>query len=165
MSRWLLDQPRLSLPTAALELGCGMGLVSLTAAHLGLLIEGTDRQEIAVDFSARNATRNELSGFRSSQLEWSTRGPAHLASQLLLASDVLYEPEAAQPLFELIQTGGLLAPGGMLVLAVPRERRELVDLFVARLRALGYRHRLDPRGVEWEGEDRFIDIHMLSRPD
>jgi hypothetical protein len=108
MSRWLLDQPRLYLPTSALELGCGMGLVSLTAAHLGLLIEGTDRQEIAVDFSARSATRNALSGFRSTQLEWSTRGPEHLASQLLLASDVLYTLKAAEPLFELLQTSGLL---------------------------------------------------------
>ena len=74
MSRWLFDQPRLSLPTSALELGCGMGLVSLTAAHLGLLIEGTDREEIAVDFSARSATRNALSGFRRSKtrLEAST---------------------------------------------------------------------------------------------
>lgn len=164
MSRWLLDQPPLSLPASAMELGCGMGLVSLTAAHLGLRIEGTDRQQLAVDFSARNATRNELSGFTSSQLEWSARGPGHLTTQLLLASDVLYAPEAAEPLFELIQTGGLLAPGGMLVLAVPRERRELVDLFVTRLKDLGYHHRLDPRGVEWEGEARLIDVHALSRP-
>jgi predicted TPR repeat methyltransferase len=162
MSRWLLDQPLGSLGAVATELGCGMGLVSLTLAHLGLRIEGTDRQPLALAFARRNAVVNELAGFSASVLDW--RGTRGTPSALIVASDVVYDEGAPELLFALLQTAGLLSPGGRLLLGGPRARTELLDVLVALLCASGYAHAQEASQVEWEGRSETIDLHLLTRP-
>lgn len=162
MSGWLLDQAIGSLPLSALELGCGMGLVSMTLAHLGLRIEGTDREPVALAFALKNAARNALTGFSASLLDWG--GDTGTPTQLLVASDIVYEESAPERLFTLMQTSGLLAPGGRLLLGVPHARTELLDALVARLQDHGYTHLLEARVVPWEGRDEAIDLHVLMRP-
>lgn len=162
MSRWLLDQPVGSLPLSATELGCGMGLVSMTLAHLGLITEGTDREPIALAFALKNALRNELLGFSASLLEWSEG--VGIPTALLVASDVVYEAGAPELLFALVETDGLLSPGGRLLLGVPQARTELLDTFVEALQRGGYSHHQEARVVAWEGRDETIDVHVLMRP-
>jgi len=162
MSRWLLDQPLGSLGAVATELGCGMGLVSLTLAHLGLRTEGTDRQPLALAFARRNALVNELEGFSASVLDWRSVGGSPTA--LIVASDVVYDAGAPELLFALVQTAGLLAPGGRLLLGGPRARTELLEVLVGLLCASGYAHEVQARPVEWEGRSELIDLHLLTRP-
>lgn len=162
MSRWLLEQPVGSLPLSATELGCGMGLVSMTLAHLGLITEGTDREPIALAFALKNALRNGLPGFSASQLDWSDgKG---VPTSLLVASDVIYEAGAPALLFALVETGGLLSPGGRLLLGGPQARTELLDTFINQLQLGGYSHHEEARVVAWEGRDEPIDLHVLIRP-
>lgn len=162
MSRWLLDQPIGSLPLGATELGCGMGLVSMTLAHLGLITEGTDREPLALAFALKNAVLNGLVGFTTSRLEWSDG--EGVPTSLLVASDVIYEEGAPELLFALVETDGLLSPGGRLLLGVPRARTELLDLFVERLQRGGYSHSQQASTVDWEGREEAIDVHVLRRP-
>jgi predicted nicotinamide N-methyase len=162
MSRWLLSEPREGLPSSAVELGCGMGLVSLTLAHLGVTIEGTDRQPLALVFAEENAARNGLLGFTTRALEWS--GEAGAATQLLVASDVVYEAAAPATLFALVHSAGLLAPGGRLVLGVPNARIELMDELLRLFSDVGYAHREEAWTVHWDGRDEAITLHVLERP-
>lgn len=162
MSRWLLGQAPGSLPTHATELGCGMGLVSVTLAHLGLVTRGTDREPLAIEHAALNAERNGVSGFSASLLEWSE--PCEHTSPLVVASDVLYELGAPESLFSLLEEGGLLGRAGRLLLGAPQTRTMLTDELVARLRAHGYAHAHETRDVEWNGEQVAIDLHLLTRP-
>jgi predicted nicotinamide N-methyase len=162
MSRWLLEQRVGSLPLSATELGCGMGLVSMTLAFLGLIIEGTDREPLALAFAMKNALRNGLLGFSASTLEWSDG--VGVPTSLLVASDVVYEAGAPELLFALVETQGLLSPGGRLLLGVPHARTELLDTFVNSLQLGGYSHSEEPRAVDWEGREEAIDVHVLTRP-
>ena len=162
VSRWLLDQKVGSLPLSATELGCGMGLVSMTLAHLGLIIEGTDREPIALTYALKNALANGLLGFSASRLEWGDG--TGIPTSLLVASDVVYEAGAPALLFALVETEGLLLPGGRLLLGVPQARTELLDTFVNQLQRGGYSHAEEASLVDWEGRGEAIDVHVLTRP-
>ena len=139
-----------------------MGLVSMTLAYLGLITEGTDREPIALAFALRNALVNGLVGFTASKLEWS-EGKG-VPTSLLVASDIVYEAGAPELLFALIETDGLLSPGGRLLIGVPQARTELLDTFVNRLQLGGYSHSEEARAVDWEGRVEAIDVHVLMRP-
>ncbi len=64
----------------------------------------------------------------------------------------------------LIETEGLLAASGTLVLGGPAARTELLDGLPERLVSEGYRHHRDRQPVAWEGRDELIDVHTLVRP-
>ena len=162
LSRWLLEQLQGSLPESAKELGCGMGLVSMTLAHLGIRTEGTDREPIALAFAARNAERNALEGFSATYLDWSE--PEGEATQLVVAADILYEQEAPALVFALLQTAGLLLPLGRLLIGGPRLRPAPLTELVCRLEDQGYSHSEEMRLVDWEGRTEEIDVHVLTRP-
>jgi predicted nicotinamide N-methyase len=162
MSRWLLDQPSASLPRAAFELGCGMGLVSVTAAHLGIVTHGTDREPLAIALALENAERNGVLGLTTSLLEWSQA--ITTSTPLLLASDLVYEPSSPDALYSLAHTAGLLAPSGVLVMAGPTARSELANTLVGRFRDVGYAHTCEALQVEWEGHQDTVELHTLRRP-
>ncbi len=162
MSRWLLAQAPGSLPTHATELGCGMGLVSLTLAHLGVITEGTDREPLALTYATENAARNGVGGFTASHLEWSE--PSGASTMLVAASDVVYELQAPELIFSLLEDGGLLGRGGRFLLSVPKARTLLADELVSLLRAHGYAHAVEEWQVDWAGTLEPINLHVLTRP-
>jgi predicted nicotinamide N-methyase len=162
ISRWLLEQLPGSLPEDAKELGCGMGLVSMTLAHLGIRTEGTDREPTALAFAINNAECNELEGFSASYLDWGE--PEGEATQLMVAADIMYEQESPSRVFALLQTAGLLLPSGQLVIGGPCARPALLAELVCMLADQGYSHLEDMRLVDWEGRTEEIDIHVLRRP-
>ena len=162
LSRWLLDQTAGTLPASAKELGCGMGLVSMTLAHLGITIEGTDRDRTALAFALRNAERNALPGFTATYLDWGD--PEGNATALLVAADILYEKEAPARVFGLLHTAGMLLPRGRLLIGGPRARAVPLAELVSRLSDQGYAHGEEMRLVDWEGHREEIDVHVLTRP-
>lgn len=162
MSRWLIGQTAAQLPAEAFELGCGMGLVSVTAAHLGLITRGTDREPLAVALALENAERNGVTGLTTSLLEWGDA--VSTSTPLLLASDLVYEPSSPDALYSLAHTAGLLAPLGTLVMAGPTSRAELTHLLVRRFVDAGYVHHSELTNVEWEGRQDSVELHTLQRP-
>jgi predicted nicotinamide N-methyase len=160
LARWLLAED--TLPTHSTELGCGLGLVSLALAHRGVLAEGTDRVAHALAFAAHNAAQNELTGFSTRLLDWSE--PSGTPRTLIVGADLVYEPESPARLFDVVETSGLLVPGGRLVLSGPHRRRDLAGDLIRRLVVEGYRHTESDAVVNWEGGVERIDVHVLWRP-
>jgi predicted nicotinamide N-methyase len=103
----------------AVELGCGLGLVSVAAAAAGARVLATDWSTDALAFAAANAARNGVE-VRTARCAW--REPAELLERapwpLVLAADVLYELRNVDLLLGLL--GRLVAPGqGQVLLADP----------------------------------------------
>ena len=75
----------------ALELGCGLGLVTLAAQLAGYAATGTDYYEDALRFTARNTLRHTGEAPAVRLVDWRAL-PTDLGQyDLVLAADVLYE--------------------------------------------------------------------------
>ncbi|REK08253.1 MAG: methyltransferase domain-containing protein [Planctomycetota bacterium] len=103
-----------------LELGCGVGLVSLVAAACRFSVLATDYDASALEFTAANASRHHFSSIDTRRVDW-RRLPDDLGCfDVVIASDVLYErPQAELVAATLART---LAPGGMGLIADPGRR-------------------------------------------
>jgi predicted nicotinamide N-methyase len=86
-----------------LELGCGLGLVSIAAAQAGGRVLATDWSAEAVRFAKDNAERNGIQ-IETAVVDWSApdsildRAPW----QLVLGSDVLYERRNVDQMLDLL---------------------------------------------------------------
>ena len=101
----------------ALELGCGVGLSTLAATSAGFDVLSTDYYEDALDVTRANVFRNLGTMARTRLVDWRHLPQDLGAFDLVFASDVLYEKEYAELLPVLLR--GLLAPGGMALIADP----------------------------------------------
>jgi len=109
-----------------LELGCGLALPGIVAAHRGARVLATDWSSDALASAERNARRNGVE-LETALLAWAS--PSDLTTRghwsLVLAADVLYERRNVEPLLELLpRLGGdvLLADPGRPALPAFLER-------------------------------------------
>jgi predicted nicotinamide N-methyase len=101
----------------ALELGCGVGLVTVGALRAGFDVLATDYYEDALLFARRNALVNTGREPATRLVDWRLF-PSDLGRfDLVLASDVLYEREYAT--LVAIAIVASLAPGGVALVADP----------------------------------------------
>lgn len=78
-----------------LELGCGLGVVSTAAARAGFAVTSTDYYEDALRFAALNVEENAGAPPLTRMIDWRDL-PADLGYfDVVVASDVLYEPSYA----------------------------------------------------------------------
>jgi ETFB lysine methyltransferase len=101
----------------ALELGCGVGLVTIAAMIAGYEVTATDYYTDALAFTRANAWKNNGRSPRTRMIDWRVFPADETGYSLILASDVLYEKEYARLLPGIFKRG--LAPGGMVLLADP----------------------------------------------
>ena len=100
-----------------LELGCGVGLVTLGAMAAGYDMLATDYYTDALAFTRANAWKEFGRSPETRMIDW-RRFPRDVKGfDLILASDVLYEKEYALILPTIFKRA--LAPGGMVILADP----------------------------------------------
>jgi predicted nicotinamide N-methyase len=107
----------------ALELGCGLGLPALSAAHAGYDVTATDYYEDALRFARRNAVRNLGRDIATRLVDWRAFPDDLGRFDLVLASDVLYERDYA-PLVARAVVGSLAAGGVALVADPGRPARD-----------------------------------------
>jgi len=109
-----------------LELGCGIGVVCLSAAAAGFRVLGTDYYAEALEFTAANAERHNLEGVDTRLVDW-RRLPDDLGTfDLVTAADVLYEtPQVALVAATIART---LKPQGVAWLADPGRRTAVTFL-------------------------------------
>jgi predicted nicotinamide N-methyase len=109
--------------TRVLELGCGLGLVSITAAGAGADVLAADQSDEAIAFTTANAGRNGVF-VRTVRCTFEQPDPliAEAPWDLVLAADVLYEPTTVPVLVGLLPR--LVAPGGEVLVADPGRPRE-----------------------------------------
>ena len=100
-----------------LELGCGVGLVTLGAMFAGYDMLSTDYYTDALAFTRANAFRQFGRSPEARMIDWRSFPADAKGFDLILASDVLYEKEYARLLPGIFKRA--LAPGGMAIVADP----------------------------------------------
>jgi predicted nicotinamide N-methyase len=114
LGNWLLTHPSAE---RTLELGCGCGLVTTSAVKSGRSVMATDYYDDAVLFAKTNAIRNVGITPDVRMVDWS-RFPDDLGTfDLVLASDVLYEPRYPPMVANAIDRS--LSPKGVAIVADP----------------------------------------------
>lgn len=81
----------------ALELGCGVGVVSIAASRAGWDVVATDHYDLALEFARYNAERSHVRVGRFDHMDWRTP-PDYRPFDLVIASDVLYQREDHAPI-------------------------------------------------------------------
>jgi predicted nicotinamide N-methyase len=124
----LLAAPEIARQGRALELGCGLGVTAVAALRVGAALWTADCFAEALAFCRYNTLRNTGQRAHPLLLDWRSASgrKACVASglfSLVLAADVLYEPEDIAPLLDLMPR--LVAPGGAFWLAEPGRRASL----------------------------------------
>ncbi|HYT09732.1 MAG TPA: methyltransferase domain-containing protein [Mycobacteriales bacterium] len=142
--------------TRVLELGCGLGLVSVVAAGGGADVLAADQSRDAVAFTAANAARNGVA-VRTVVCAFERPGPllAEAPWDLVLAADVLYESRNVPVLLALLPR--LVDAGSEAWLADPGRPRERE--FVAGIDRAGWRRESTPA----EPSVPPVTIHRLRR--
>lgn len=144
-----------------LELGCGLGLVSVVAALQGARVLCTDHEEAALTFARRNARSNACSDVRFRLVDW--RRPAlRRRYDCILAADVIYEARSFAPMVALLHR--YLAKDGLAVIAEPG--RVNAPPFFSLLKQRGFVYRRCTQRVQWDGLHRvsiYVIRHRASR--
>ncbi len=100
-----------------LELGCGVGLASLVATHVGFDVLATDYYVEATEFLTMNAAANAADRVAVRMVDWRELPEDLGLFDVVVASDVLYErPNAALVSQVLART---LKPGGLALVTDP----------------------------------------------
>jgi len=99
--------------SAALEIGCGLGLPGIVALSMGVRVTFSDYDPCALRFAADNARFNGYSNFDAMQLDW-RNSPDGLRVPIILASDLVYEVRNVAPVAAFIRK--TLQPGGFCLL-------------------------------------------------
>jgi predicted nicotinamide N-methyase len=99
-----------------LELAAGLGLPSLVAARRAESVLATDNQPQAVELLRYNASALRLDNFSAEVLDWS-RLPSMVEADLVLMSDVNYEPSSFPGLLRAVES--LLEQGIQILLSTP----------------------------------------------
>lgn len=129
-----------------LELGCGLGLVGITAALCGARVLCTDYEPEALRFARHNARRNACAQMQFRLVDW--RRPAlRRRYDMIVASDVIYEARNFGPLVMILQR--FLARGGCALFADPGRPNAIPFFALLRHRGFVYDKVIEP--VEWDG--------------
>ena len=138
LAKAVLAEPweRYPEPREAVEVACGLGLAGIAALSRGLRVRFTDIDELAVRYAADNARLNGFTAFTTAVLDVRSPPPG-LTANILLGSDLLYEPRMVGPVVEFLAT--VLAAGGVALIADPD-----------RISARPFRHELREAGLDAE---------------
>ena len=117
----------------ALEIGCGLGLVSAAACLKHARVTASDCQPDALLFAKMNCL--QIAGVEPEVrvIDWENP-PTDQKYKTLLCSDVVYDPLSYEPLISCFET--LLEPGGRVLFSEPN--RELSRLFFDEVEDAGW---------------------------
>ena len=117
----------------AIELGCGVGLVSIAAARRGWRVLTTDCDPVPLQFAEFNAAANTVDVVGYQLLDWHNP-PSGPRFARVLAADVLYQRCDHTPILNCIDA--LLEQDGMAIIADPN--RGVADDFASQADASGF---------------------------
>jgi predicted nicotinamide N-methyase len=119
-----------------LEIGCGIALSSIVLHQMGIDITATDYHPLAKAFLDENIISNKLSPIKYQTGNWETENPLLGKFDLIIGSDVLYEPAHATQVSNFIDVH---SSTGVNVIIVDPNRRNRSS-FTKKMIALGYTH-------------------------
>jgi len=146
--------------TRVIELGCGVGLLTVLALAQGAEVLATDHYESALAFTAYNVRTNLDLEAEVSVLDWREPDIEGIGTfHVVLAADVLYERKNAAALADLVPK--LLAPGGEAIFADPR--RDEAPVFLEAMERLGFEDATEEITVEQPARGVKVLLHRLRR--
>lgn len=125
---FIATQPHWLQNKTVLELAAGLGLPSLLAAQLATEVTCSDYIPEAVMLMQRSIDENKLENMKAELIDWNHL-PADLSVDVLLLSDINYEPQAFETLFNVIIS--FLEKGITILLSTPQ--RLMAKPFIDRL--------------------------------
>ena len=159
LSRFLFQNPHLVAGRSVLELGCGLGLTSLSLAcqkPRELLV--TDYEQDALDLTALNFKLNGMPAPQRQLMDWRRPQCAGLFD-CITASDVVYEERFFHPLIRVFRQ--CLKANGYIILAEPN--RAVARSFFSLLREERYGFERIPQAVMQEGRSIQVSIYIIRR--
>ena len=148
--------PHLIQNKHVLELGAGIGLPSLMLAPITKSIQISDYDKEAVVLLQKNIEHLQLQNAEALQLDWN-HIPENLNPEVIILSDVNYNPTQFDPLISLIDK--FMNQGCTIIISTPQ--RIMASPFVLKLEAYitdRYEALIDENGVNQE-----ISILVLSK--
>lgn len=155
LAEWIL-QTQPFKQARCLELGAGVGVVSVAAAMTGARLLTTDYFAEALEFAQLNAAANQVS-IDTTLLDWRDITLTE-SFDFILAADVLYEQRNHQPILAAIDR--LLAPQGKAYISDPQ--RVIAQAFLQQAQADHWTVETLPRSLLRDNHPLPIDIHILS---
>ena len=143
----------------AIELGCGVGLVSIAAVRRGWRILATDCDPIPLQFAEFNAAANAVEIEAFQLLDWH-HPPTGARFSRVLAADVLYQRCDHDPVLHCIDQ--LLEHEGMAILADPN--RGVADDFGLRAAADGFSVEVIPTAASLDDQTPVAGRLFVLRP-
>lgn len=137
LSQYLSDNPKLIRDKTVLELGCGLGLPSLVAAHLGAKVLATDFHPDVEEYFLRNCRHSSIK-CNYQRLNWREDKQDIGTFDVVMGSDVLYESK--HPREVALGLLRFLKPGGTIILTDPG--RAYLQQFLSAMRAEGHNEKL-----------------------
>jgi predicted nicotinamide N-methyase len=131
-----------------LEIGCGIALSSIVLHKMGVDITASDYHPLAKQFLDENILRNNLLPIKFQTGNWEVDNPLLGKFDLIIGSDVLYEPAHAEAVSKFIDTHSSL---DVQVIIVDPERGNRSS-FTKKMIALGYVHHFDRFDEQQPGE-------------
>jgi len=141
-----------------LELGAGTGLPGIVAAARGAGVVQTDRHEVALHLSRRNAERNGVTTIEHRAADW-TAWTDRERYDCILGADVLYGELLHAPLRAIFEAN--LAPGGEILIADPF--REASFALLERMESDGWKVTMNKWTVGITPPERAVGVYRLTR--
>ena len=139
------------------ELGAGLGLVSIVASRCGARVRMTDYDPEALCFGAVNAHRNG-EALTVSRFDW-CKDSFEERFDMVLAADVLYAEENIRPVADCLSNH--LEDDGCAWITDPQ--RPHSGEFLRRIKSLGMAAETEQRVVLFKNREVVVDLHRLSR--
>jgi predicted nicotinamide N-methyase len=117
LANFLLCYPDYINAKRVVELGAGLGLPSLVAARFATSVLCTDSVPEAVAIVRQSVTYLHLQNFRAEVLDWQQL-PSELSADVLLLSDINYEPDVFASLQTIIAS--FLQKGTTILISTPQ---------------------------------------------
>lgn len=129
----------------AMELGCGVGLVSLAAARRAWRVTATDVDPVALRFAEFNAAANGVSIHEYRLLDWN-HAPEGVRFSRIFAADVLYQLSDHRPLLRCI--AAMLDSAGVAYVSDPC--RGVADRFPVLAEQAGFHVSVMPTSIVFD---------------
>jgi predicted nicotinamide N-methyase len=117
LTDFLLEQPSYIQGKEVLELAAGLGLPSMAVAKYAARVCCSDYMPEAVEVMEKTIALNHLSNVSAQVLDWNQL-PVDIKADVLLLSDVNYEPAQFEPLHKVLRN--FLTKGTTIILATPQ---------------------------------------------
>ena len=127
-----------------LEIGCGTALSSIVLHKMGVDITASDYHPLAEEFLNENILNNEMLPIKYYAGNWGKENPLLGEFDLIIGSDVLYEPAHA----ELVSQFILAHSKRKVEVIIVDPNRGIRSNFTKKMIALGYEHHFDRFNIE-----------------